>query len=88
MSQGGVIWCLPTHAHSHTHTHTLAYTQLQSLEGDGDMRLCCTLRVKSRISWRLFIMHKVPSGKELAESQPQEDEDEDEADQSRAQQNY
>lgn len=64
MSQGGVIWCLP-HTRALLHSHT----QLQSLEGDGDMRLCCTLRVKSRISWRLFIMHKVPSGKELEESQ-------------------
>jgi len=56
MSQGGVIWCLPTH------THTMAR--------DGDMRLCCALRVKSRISWRLFIMHKVPSGMEHGDNFP------------------
>jgi len=40
-----------THAHTHTHTHTETHTRKAA-----ETESC----VKSRISWRLFIMHNVP----------------------------
>lgn len=53
MSQGGVTWRIHTLSLIHTHTRVHQDTRTHR---DGDSALC----VKSRISWRLFIMQNVP----------------------------